>query len=168
MGLSSVGGKDSDASRGCTTQRPRRAPQAVMELQGIHYDGGVLSGRVLVGASMDGLRLDRRLVPGIHVNAEAVRECATEQPVPYVVMDGFIPPPQEEDLLVLNQGYWYGSDARFRLFFERGPGCISVELSLLSFDGERAASVRVRAERIEQQPVDGGVSGEPMPADAGM
>jgi hypothetical protein len=156
-----------DAAEG-EAQGTHSGPSAMLELHDIQYDGGVLSGRLLVGALVDGLRLDKRLISSIHVNVDSVRTCATDQPVPYVLMDGFIPPAQDEDLLILNRGYWFGAKVRFWLFLERGPECINAELSLLSFEGKRVASVRVRAERGETQVLDGGMPGEPLPTDAGI
>jgi hypothetical protein len=143
-------------------------PQAVLELQNVQYDRGVLSGRLLVGALVDGLRLDKRLISGIHVNADSVRDCNADQEVSYVIVDFFVPAAREEDLLILNRGYWYGGEARLRLFFDPGPECINVELSLLSFEGRRIGSARVRAEHVPLQAMDAGTPEERKPVDGGV
>jgi hypothetical protein len=77
---STVAGTASTAATG------QGAFMASLELQDIQYDGLNLSGRLLVGALNDGLRLDKRLRSNIHVNVDSVRDCA-EREVPYVIMD---------------------------------------------------------------------------------
>ena len=144
------------------------SPQAVLELQHVQYNGGVLSGRLLIGALVDGLRLDKRLLSSFHVNADSVSDCEADREVPYLVLDYRVRAASDEDLLILNRGYWYGGEARLRLFFEPGPDCINVELSVLSWEGKRVGSVRVRAERAPAHSVDAGLPEEPRPPDAGV
>ena len=122
----------------------------------------------LWGALEDGLRLDKRFSSGAELNVDSVSNCMTSQHVSFVIWDSFRPAARDEDLLVLNSGYWYGAEMRFPLFIRPGPACINAELSLLSFDGERVASVRVRAEHVEQQFMDAGTPGEQQSTDAGM
>jgi len=148
-------------------QSAQGSPHAVLELQHVQYDGGALSGRLLIGALVDGLRLDKRLLSNVHVNAHSVRDCEDRE-VPYLVLDYRVRAASDEDLLILNRGYWYGGEARIRLFFEPGPDCINVELSLLSWEGRQVGSVRVRAERAPPYAVDAGLPAEPQPADAGV
>lgn len=148
-------------------QSAQGGPHAVLELQHVQYDGGVLSGRLLVGALVDGLRLDKRLLPSFHVNADSVRDCEDRE-VPYLELDYRVRAASDEDLLILKRGYWYGGETRIRLFFEPGPDCINVELSLLSWEGRRVGSVRVRAERAPPHAVDAGLPEQPQPTDAGV
>lgn len=86
-----------------------------------------------------------------------------------MIMDGFLPPAREEDVLILNRGYWYGNQVYLPLFTRRGgPECIKAEISLLSFEGKRVARVELRAELVPQEAVDAGVPEEPRyPTDAG-
>ena len=171
-GFPYFGSQSSDDRKASTeedgTQSAQGSPQAVLELQNVQYDGSALSGRLLVGALMDGLRLDKRLLSGIHVNADSVRDCEADREVPYLVLDYRVRAARDEDLLILNRGYWYGREARIRLFFEPGPDCINVELSLISWEGGRVGSVRVRSERAPPQAMDAGLPEEPQPTDAGV
>jgi hypothetical protein len=123
-----------------------------VEFQDLHYDGETLSGRFLVSAQDHELRLDRRLIPSISLNTESVSDCTTGKPLPFIVMDVLAPRPREEDLLVLEPGYWYGKEVRIPLFTESlqqqfHPACIDAEFTFRVLGGEAAARVRVRAER---------------------
>lgn len=163
-----AGTRDSSPVAGAESDGVSKGPRAVLEVQNVQYDGEMLSGRLLVGALGDGLRLDKRLISGVHVNVDSVAECATGRQVSFVIWDSFPPTGREEDILILNRGYWYGAEMRFPLFIRPGPACINAELSLLSFEGVRIASVRFRAERAPQQAIDAGMPGEQQPPDAGM
>ncbi|MBN1205803.1 MAG: hypothetical protein JXB05_12875 [Myxococcaceae bacterium] len=156
----------------------QRQPRARMELQDVHYDGEYLSGRLLVTAEGGSLRLDKRLFTNIDVNVDSVLNCSTAQNAAYMVMDAFPPRGREEDLLILDPGYWYGTTVRFSLFAEElsglGPECIDVQLSLSSFEGRCIGVHHVRAVRAPRESMDGGRAGESPPAvdagspDAGM
>ncbi|MDY7232657.1 hypothetical protein [Hyalangium rubrum] len=147
----------------------QQSPLAVLEVHNSQYDGRILSGRLLVGSLVDGLRLDKRLDSGADINVDSVADCATGQLVSFVTMDGFRPAAREEERLILNSGYWYGTQMHFLLFTKPGPECIQAEVSLLSFEGKRIAHVEVRAERAPLQSVDAGTSEGPQPStDAGM
>lgn len=126
--------------------------RARVEFQDLHYDGETLSGRILVSALDHGLRLDRRLIPSISLNTESISDCTTGKPLPFIVMDVLAPRPREEDLLVLEPGYWYGKEVRIPLFTESiqqqfHPDCINAEFTFRTIGGRAAARVRVRAER---------------------
>lgn len=160
-----------DRNAGTEEDSPQSAqgsPQAVLELQNVQYDGSALSGRLLVGALVDGLRLDKRLLSSFHVNADSVRDCEADREVPYLELDYRVRAARNEDLIILSRGSWYGRETRIRLFFEPGPDCINVALSLISWEGRRVGSVRVRAERASPQAVDAGLPEEPPPTDAGV
>jgi hypothetical protein len=146
-------------------------PRATLELHDVHYDGLVLSGRLLISPVEGSLRLDKRLQASIDVNIGRVSNC-TGAPTTSMVMDFFPPAVRQEDLLILDPGYWYGGPVRFKLFSERftglGPECIEAELSLLSFDGQPVASIPIRAVRAALATADGGTTGEPpLTLDAG-
>jgi hypothetical protein len=143
-----------------------------LELADVHYDGETLSGRLLVTPVTHSLRLDRRLISYSHINVSAVSVCGTGELVPFVIWDAVPPQARDEDLLILECGYWYGTTMNYKLFIERakglGPECIDVQLVLLSFDGKPVANQRVQAKRTHRTPVDGGTPEEPSPtADAG-
>lgn len=139
-----------------------------LEFQEVHYDGEKLSGRLLIGVEEGQLRLNRKLIPDLHVEVRAPVDCQEGLPVRFMTWDGFLAH-REEDLLTLERGYWFGREVDFSLFDEQltgpGPECLKAELWLFSFDGVVAARQEIRAERSPRQPVDAGMPTEP--ADAG-
>lgn len=136
-------------------------PRAILSVQDVQYDGLSLSGRVLVSPEGGQLRLDKRLLPTLHVNVERISNCVEGQPVTSIRADALAPLTRPEHLLLLDPGYWYGTTVRFRLFSEHftglGPECIEADLSLLSFDGAPVARQRIRAQRPLPQAMDGGL-----------
>jgi len=166
----------SNENSACTSHEGIDLPQGSLpgrlELADAHYDGETLSGRLLVTPVTHSLRLDRRLISYSHINVSAVSVCSTGELVPFVIWDAVPPQARDEDLLVLECGYWYGTTMSYKLFIERarglGPECIDVQLVLLSFDGKPVASQRVQTIRTHLIPVDGGTPEEPSPlVDAG-
>jgi len=135
-----------------------------LEFQDVHYDGVTLSGRLLIGVEEGRLRLNRQLLPGLQAEVRFPVDCRTGLPVRYIVWDG-VPPHRKEDLLILDQGYWFGKVVDFPLFDDHltgsGPECLKAEIWLFSFDGAIAARQEVRAERSPRQPVDAGMPEEP-------
>jgi hypothetical protein len=138
-----------------------------LEFQDVHYDGEKLSGRLLIGVEEGRLRVNRQLHPDLQIEVRSPVECHTGLPVRFMVWDGF-PPHRKEDLLILEQGYWFGRAVDFSLFDEHltgpGPECLKAELWLFSFDGVVAARQEIRAERSPRQPTDAGVPEEPTDA----
>jgi hypothetical protein len=134
-------------------------PRTVMEIQDIQYDGWTLSGRVLVSPETGPLRLDRRLIPHIHVEIRYVSECERGS-VTSVNVHVIAPKARPEDFLVLEPGYWYGKTVHFRLFDEHftglGPECVEATISLVS-GGRRVARQRIRAVRPPVPATDAGV-----------
>lgn len=138
---------------------PEATPAArpLIELQSPHYDGGALSGRILVGTEAGPLSLDRRIIENSSLEVTAVRDCATAQPVEFLVADRFPPPAREEDFLKLEPGYWFGAEVDFPLFDERlngkrGPDCIDLTLTFHPKPPTPAATTTVRVTRIADQP----------------
>jgi hypothetical protein len=129
-----------------------------MEVQDIQYDGQTLSGRVLFSPEAGQLRLDRRLIPNIHVEITRVSDCKYGE-VASIRLDVIAPRARPEDLLVLEPGYWYGRTVSFWLFDEHlagiGPECVEAELYLVS-GGKPVARQRIRAVRPPPQALDGG------------
>ncbi len=130
--------------------------QIALELQEIRYDGWSLSGRLLVGAVGRSLRLDKRLIESVSIYVHDVSACDSGQSVWFMKVDAFPPPPREEDLLVLEPGYWYGTRVDFPLFDAKdygpsgGPECIDVEFVFSALAGQPETQVRVRATRTPQ------------------
>lgn len=142
--------------------------RARLELQDTRYDGWALSGRLLVNAEEGRLRLDKRLIESVSLSMKSVTDCATGQPVEFMVVDVFATRPREEDVLSLEPGYWYGKDIRLPLFAEipgrpQGPECIEADLVFYALGGKTAGHLHVRAERTRPHPADAG-----LPVDAGL
>ena len=150
--------KRTDGSR--SEQFPARA---TLELLDSHYDGEVLSGRLLIGAESGYVRLDKRLVSRADVHVNSIFECNTGAPVAFIMADALPPPSREDDLLILAPGYMYGTTVRFKLFSEQltgtGPECIEAQFTVFSFEEEAIVSSRVRAVRSAVAS-DGGALGD--------
>lgn len=158
-------GAGANADAGSAIESLEAPPPTLLEVQDIQYDGLNLSGRVLLSPVSGMLRLDRRLLPTIHVNVGRVSSCTPGQPVTSVRADALAPLTRPEHLLLLEPGYWYGTEVRFRLFSEHftglGPECIEADLSVLSFDGRPVASKSIRARRPLPETSDGGMPENP-------
>jgi hypothetical protein len=127
-----------------------------VELQDIHYDGWTLSGRLLVSPEEGRVRMDKRLIESTALTMKSVTECSTGQPVEFMVLDVAAKPPQEEDVLVLKPGYWYGKEIRVPLVAEspdkrRGPECIDADLIFTTLD-KVTALLHVRAQSPSRHP----------------
>lgn len=149
-------------------------PRVTWEVQDIRYDGWTLSARVLVSPEEGQLRLDRRLIPTIHVELKYVSDCKYGA-VASIRADLLAPMARPEDLLVLEPGYWFGTTVRFGLFGEHitglGPECVEADISLRSFDHQFVARQRIRAVRPASvdgsTQSDGGTPDDPaLPPDA--
>jgi hypothetical protein len=135
-----------------------------MSLENARFDGLDLAGRFLVGVVDGHLRLDKRIVAGRTVSVEDVSDCASGQPLDFVVMDFYSRPPREDDLLVLAPGYWYGKEVSIPLFDRRlaallkNPDCVVVKLGFRAQGGPPIASLTVRAVREAPAASDAGVT----------
>jgi hypothetical protein len=157
-------GRKSPSSPGSRTMKDEESteskvpPRSVMEIQDIQYDGWTLSGRVLVSPEAGQLRIDRRLIPNIHVEIRHVSECERGS-VRSIKVDVIAPRTRPEALLVLEPGYWYGKAVHFWLFDERltglGPECVEADISLVS-GGRSIARQHIRAMRPTPL-MDGGI-----------
>ncbi len=158
-------GAGANGDAGSAVEGLEAPPPTLLEVQDIHYDGLNLSGRVLISPVSGLLRLDRRLLPTIHVNVGRVSNCIPGQPVTSIRTDALAPLTRPEHLLLLEPGYWYGTEVRFRLFSEHftglGPECIETNVSVLSFDGQPVASKSIRALRALPETSDGGMPENP-------
>jgi hypothetical protein len=133
-----------------------------LELQDTRYDGWTLSGRLLVTPEEGRLRLDKRLIENAALSTNSVTDCATGQPVEFLEMGVRAKRPREEDVLILEPGYWYGKDIRLPLFAEipgrqRGPECIEADLMFYALGGKTVGHLHVRAESSPLPPADAGL-----------
>ena len=156
LGASGAGDGGLPASGGGQGRDAGSADNLRISFDNIHYDGQELSGRFLVGAISTPVTLDRRLIENVSLVIDSVSDCASGQPVEFLVMDVLPPPAAADDLLVLQADHWYGVDTRFPLFNEKlsgqpGPDCIDVAFSFhlpRSRAGRRGdARIEVRAAR---------------------
>ena len=159
-GFPFFGRKSPPPDREAITADAQVPPRVTLEVQDIQYDGLNLSARVLVSPESGPLRLNRQLVPTIHVELWGVSDCKYGA-VSSITPDVFSSRPHPEDLLVLEPGYWYVRTVHFGPFDEHltglGPECVEAYIRLFSFDGKPVARQRIRAERPPTQGVDGGV-----------
>jgi hypothetical protein len=123
-----------------------------LQLQNIRYDGEELSGRLLVSTAEGRLVLDKRLIESISLTIRSVKDCNSDQPTKFLIMDVLTSRPREEDILVLEPGYWYGKDIQITLFNERltgqrGPDCIDAEFAFHALGGKPIARLNVHATR---------------------
>ncbi|RKG97494.1 hypothetical protein [Corallococcus carmarthensis] len=179
MGLSACqGGPFSSARPGADAQAAacptHEAAVARVEFQHAGFDGQTVSGRLLMGAASGSLCLDRRLIESHTLAVERVLDCASGQPLPFLIVDVRTPPRREEDILLLAPGQWYGRDVSVPLFpqpatGQPGPGCVDVELSVHALDAANIAKPRLRVTRAPAPipesgaPPSGGTSREPPP-----
>lgn len=151
---------------------PQTPAHVRLEMNSIHYDGQTLSGRILISPVNGRLRLDKRLISNVSVRVRAVSDCTTGQPIEAVMTDRISPPARNTDLLILEQGYWYGGTVRLPLFIEHitgnGPECVNADFSLFSFDGDFVATVQVHAVQQALPSTDGGLmESQQTPAERG-
>ncbi|GMU04382.1 hypothetical protein [Corallococcus caeni] len=128
------------------------AASARVEFQNPGFDGHTLTGRLLLGTASGSLCLDRRLIESHTLTVERVLDCASGQPLAFLVVDVRTPPLREEDLLLLGPGQWYGRQVSVPLFPQAaagqpGPECVDVELSVHTLDADAIAKPRVRVTR---------------------
>jgi hypothetical protein len=148
------------AERGAPA-RPTERVSARVELQEARYDGKDLSGRLLISPVDGNLCLDKRLVTSFVLTTESVVECSTGRDLGVIIADVLAPRRQEEDVLVLKPGYWYGKDVSIFLYSEQltgkpSPGCVEAEFTFHALNVTQAARLRVRVTRTaEPAPVAG-------------
>lgn len=177
MGLSACQGSPFSRARpGSDTQAAtcpaHETATTRVEFQHTGFDGQTLSGRLLLGTLSGSLCLDRRLIESHTLTVERVLDCASGQPLPFLVVDVRTPPRREEDILLLGPGQWYGRDVSIPLFpqpasGQPGPGCVDVELSVHALDAANIAKPRLRVPRAtapeSEVPSADGSSREPSP-----
>ena len=147
------------------------ASRARVALQDVRFDGQALHGRLLVTAEEGNVLLDKRLIESIVLTTESVVECETGRRLSFLEMDVLARLPQNEDLLLLEPGYWYGKDVRIPLFTPGLNGaevaCIEAEFTFHPREGG-AASLRVRSELPASTLGDAGTANSLPVPDAGV
>jgi hypothetical protein len=146
--------------------------RGIAEFRLTSYDGHHLEGRVLLGATVDPLVINGRLIEDRDLELEKVRACGTTELLEYYVVDR-VGPNRPEDVITLPRGYWHGTNAFFLLWDKQtglGPDCFQATLVVRVRDSRIAATLPIRVVRTDKPPAppDGG-TGEPKPpaSDAG-
>lgn len=146
----------------------------VAEFQVISYDGEEVKSRVLLGAAVDPLVIDGRLIESSDVELENFRTCDNKARLAHIIDDRSAPPPRQDQIITVRPGYWYGRKVSFWPFseHEKGPGpeCFEAELVVRAIDGRDAAKLPIRVVRTDRPPaaLDGGTEEpKPPPSDAG-
>jgi hypothetical protein len=160
--------------------RLRKAPKeplrgGVAEFQVISYDGDTVKGRVLLGATIDPLVIDRRIIPPINVEVKNLQLCDNKKdPFQYIEFDVSAPPRRPEDIITVRPGYWYGGKISYWLFAAKqtgpGPDCFEAELVVRALDGRVAARLPIRVVRTDKPPAapaGGTEAPKPRASDAG-
>jgi hypothetical protein len=153
-------------------KRPLRG--GVAEFHVTSYDGSNLKGRVLIGATIDPLVIDGRLLEVKDVDLEKVRACGKMELLEYLAWEAFPPPPRPDEIVTLPRGYWYGANVHFAPFLKKttglGPDCFEAELVVRARGWRVAATLPIRVVRTDKPPAppDGGKEEpKPPPSDAG-
>jgi hypothetical protein len=145
----------------------------VVELHVTSFDTRDLEGRILIGATVDPLVIDRRMIPWTRVELKNTRSCDTKAPLIYWVFESFVEPPKPEDVITVPRGYWWGADVLFQLFDKRQttePDCFEADLVVHDNKGRLAARQPIHVVRTDKPPAptDSGTEAPKPPAlDAG-
>jgi hypothetical protein len=124
----------------------------IVEFRLTSYDGKDLDGRVLVGATVDPLVIDRRLPANIDVELDKLRACDQPELLKHLVFEALLSPAKDDELVTLLPGYWFGKEIHFGLFDEKlktrpGPDCLEADLVVRAADFQVVARLPIRAHR---------------------
>jgi hypothetical protein len=158
-----------------TTNKPLRG--GIAEFHLISYNGTIIKGRVLLGATIDPLVIDGRLMVSgdVDLDMRTLRACGKKDEVGYIESDAFPLPPRPDQIVTIRPGYWYGRTINYWLFDQKttglGPDCLEADLFVRALDGREAARLPIRIVRTDKPPAppEGGAPAEPKPppSDAG-
>ncbi|UQA54631.1 hypothetical protein [Polyangium aurulentum] len=143
-----------------STSRDTRAPakralrEGIAEFYVTSYDGRLLEGRVLVGATVDTFVIDGRLPEWFAVALEEVRECGKPELLDFWSIETFLPPPRADELVTLRPGYWYGGNVSFPLLDRKkvngvGVACVEANLVVRARGMGVAARLPIRVVRTD-------------------
>jgi len=133
-------------------QTPLRG--GIAEFRLTSYDGSRLRGRVLLGATIDTLVIDGRLVEDGTVEIERARACGTAEVREHYIFDSF-DSPRPDQIVTLTKRYWHGSDVYFILWDKEtgfGPDCFEADLVVNALDGRIAAMLPIKVMRTDKPP----------------
>lgn len=130
---------------------------ALAEFKLSSFDGEVFEGRLLLGASIDPLIIDARMMEYVYVEIWNVQSCDTKMPLEYYEMDAFYPPARSEQVITISPGSWYGTTVNFLLFGKTikdqpKPDCFDAELRIRVKDGRLAATLPIHVIRTNKAP----------------
>ncbi len=130
------------------------------------FDGEVFEGRLLLGASVDPLIIDARMMEYVYVEIWNVQTCDTKKPLEYYEMDAFYPPARADQVITIAPGSWYGTTVNFLLFGKTikdqpKPDCFDAELRIRVKDGRMAAALPIHVIRTDKAPAAAGSSAAP-------
>lgn len=156
------------------SQTPSQGPLrgAVAEFHVTLYDGRMLEGRFLIGATdYDPLPVNAQLNMFDDVLIEKVRACGTTKILPFrdrgprweAARRGRV-----KRIVTLEKDEWHGANVFFPLFDSMWPwpDCFETDLRVLAADGRVLLILPVRIERTDKPPAtpDGGVPKPAAPA----
>lgn len=150
--MSGCGPKYIDMEPRVIPKTPLRGGVAEFTLKS--FDGEVLEGRVLLGATQDAFVIDGRLMEYIYVELKELRTCGKADRLPHYDFDIMYPPLRPEDIVTIPQGFWYGRNMYFRLFDKRRspflPDCFEANIKVWVLDGRLAATLPIRVTRTDK------------------
>ncbi len=119
------------------------------------FDGEVLKGRVLLGATIDTLVIDGRLMEYIYVELKKLRTCGKTDRLPHYDFDFVYPPVQRHEIITVRPGFWYGANVSFHIFDKKEspglPDCFEADLIVRVMDGRVAATLPIRVGLVEKK-----------------
>jgi hypothetical protein len=136
---------------------PKPLRGGVAEFRVTSYDGRVLEGRVLVGATVDPFVIDGRLPAWFAVALDEVRECGKPELLDFWSIETFLPPPRADEIVTLRPGHWYGGNVSFPLLDRKskngvGVACIEAVLVVRARGMGVAAKLPIRVVRTDIPP----------------
>lgn len=147
-----------EAETAAMQKKPIRG--GIAEFTPTFFNGEILEGRLLVGATIDAFAIDGRLVEDVHVELRALRKCGTQQMLGHFIFDYSMPSPRPDQVVVIRRNHWHGANLNFHLFDERKlgvlPDCFDAELLVWSLDGRIAATLPIHVSRTDKTPVSPG------------
>jgi hypothetical protein len=118
--------------------------KAVLRFENASYDGGLVSGTLLVGAVGGMVFVPAWSTEPYNFSLEDVSECGTHRKVRWAIADPVGNLPKRPPVIV-EPGYWYGKDVAYPLFRgTNGPKCIEFTIAFLLEAQRPAAELRLR------------------------
>ena len=118
------------------------------------YNGETLKGRILVGATVDPLVIDGRLMSWVNVELKDIRACDKKDPLKYYLTDSHVLRATPDEIVTIQPGYWYGAKLHFFLFdkelLEVLPDCFEANLRVRAMDRRIAAALPIRVNRTDK------------------